>query len=106
MNSDWNLQTFDYMLGLGKVATRLHLPPPREAGPLTQIMFYNNSFLLQGSKIIRLNRSFLEVPIFFCGTVSQLRLLGVWNNVGSDYQDLTIYIYRCHLLFESWYYTV
>jgi hypothetical protein len=47
---------FDYMPGSGKVVTRLHLSPPREAGPLTHnIMFQKNKFLLQGSKISRLN---------------------------------------------------
>jgi hypothetical protein len=37
-------------------ATGLHLLPPRIAGPLIHnAIIYRNSFLLQGSKIIRLS---------------------------------------------------
>jgi hypothetical protein len=54
---------FDFTPGSGQAVIELHLVPPREAGPLTHnIMFHKNSFLLQGSKMIKL----LKVPIFVC----------------------------------------
>jgi hypothetical protein len=44
----------DIQLHAGLVASWLHISSPREAGSLTHI-FHDISFLLQGSKIIRLN---------------------------------------------------
>jgi hypothetical protein len=49
-----NPLTFNYTPDSGNAVTGLHLSPPREAGPLTHnVMFHKNSFLVQGSKIIR-----------------------------------------------------
>jgi hypothetical protein len=40
----------------GQALTGLHLSPPRGAGPLTHnVVFHKNSFLLQRSKVIKLN---------------------------------------------------
>jgi hypothetical protein len=56
------------MPGSGIVVTRLHLSPPREAGPLTcNITFHKNKFLLQGSKINRLN--YFEQGGWYCKSV-------------------------------------
>jgi hypothetical protein len=61
-----NRRTFDCTPSLGQAATRIHLSSSREAGPLTHnIMFHENSFLLQGSKIFKFNFYFLELPIFY-----------------------------------------
>jgi hypothetical protein len=55
INKDRNPLKLDYRPGSGQAVTGLHLSPPTEAGPLTHnTMLNNHSFLLQGSKIIRL----------------------------------------------------
>jgi hypothetical protein len=47
---------FDYAPGSRQAVTGLHFSPLRGAGPLTcNVMFHKNSFLLKGSKIIKLN---------------------------------------------------
>jgi hypothetical protein len=49
-------RTLDYTPDAGQAVTGLHFSTPREAGLLTyNIMSHENIFLLQGSKIIRLN---------------------------------------------------
>jgi hypothetical protein len=56
INNDRNPRSFDYTSGSEQAVTALHLSPPRETGPLIhKVMLHKNSFLLQGSKMIRLN---------------------------------------------------
>jgi hypothetical protein len=75
-----------YKPGSGEAATGLHLSPPREAGPLTHgIMFHKDSFLLQGSKIIKLSLTFLEVPICFWWYCKSVRITG-----STDYRSSTV----------------
>jgi hypothetical protein len=47
-----------------QTATGLHPPQPRQAGPLTHIMFHKNSFLLLGSKAWNITNSYIP-KIYF-----------------------------------------
>jgi hypothetical protein len=49
--------------------------------PRNKIMFHKNSFLMQGSEVIRLNLWFMGINFLFGGTVRQ----------SSDYQGSTVH---------------
>jgi hypothetical protein len=58
-------QAFHYTPGSGHVVTDLRLSRPRESAPLTHnVMFHKNEYLLQGSKMIRLNLYFCRCRYF------------------------------------------